>query len=226
MQNNRKNIPMKHILIFVTSLLLSLPVMSRKATFHLEEYGVKPGIQTTSAQLNEALSRIRKESKPDDQIILKFTKGRYDFHSTDAVSREYYISNHDQDQPKLIGICLENWKNLTLDGNGSDFIFHGRMLPLALINSENCRLQNFSIDFEQPHIAQVEVVANSETEGITFRVAPWVNYRIGENGCFETYGECWTARQSAGIAFEKDTRHIVYNTSDLGINTSGLRSTG
>ena len=226
MQNNRKNIPMKHILIFVTSLLLSLPVMSRKVTFHLEEYGVKPGIQTTSAQLNEALSRIRKESKPDDQIILNFTKGRYDFHSTDAVSREYYISNHDQDQPKLIGICLENWKNLTLDGNGSDFIFHGRMLPLALINSENCRLQNFSIDFEQPHIAQVEVVANSETEGITFRVAPWVNYRIGENGCFETYGEGWTAWQSAGIAFEKDTRHIVYNTSDLGINTSGLRSTG
>ena len=34
------------------------------------------------------------------------------------------------------------------------------MLPLALLNSENCTLRNFSIDFSNPHISQVRIVKN------------------------------------------------------------------
>ena len=41
--------------------------------------------------------------------------------------REYYISNHDQDNPKKVGIALEDMKNLTIDGQGSEFVFYGRI---------------------------------------------------------------------------------------------------
>ena len=135
--------------------------------------------------------------------------------------REYYISNHDQTNPKKVGIALEDMKNLTLDGQGSEFVFHGRMLPVSLLRSENCLLKNFSIDFENPHIAQVKIVENDPQDGIVFEPAPWVDYRIAKDSIFEAYGEGWTMRHSLGIAFDGDTKHLVYNTSDIGCPTKG-----
>lgn len=135
--------------------------------------------------------------------------------------REYYISNHDQTNPKKVGIALEDMKNLTLDGQGSEFVFHGRMLPVSLLRSENCLLKNFSIDFENPHIAQVKIVENDPQDGIVFEPAPWVDYRIAKDSIFEAYGEGWTMRHSWGIAFDGDTKHLVYNTSDIGCPTKG-----
>ena len=79
----------------------------------------------------------------------------------------------------------QDWKGLTVDGQGADFIFHGRMLPLSLLRSEKCTLRNFSIDFETPHIAQVKILESGE-EGITFEPAAWVKCRkmcIRDSSC-------------------------------------------
>ena len=217
---------MKKISILLCLAFILSPLAARKVTFHMEQFGICPGAENLSSKLEQALLNIRKQVDEGDKVVLKFDKGRYDFHAADAPKREYYVSNHDQDQPKLIGICLENWNNLTLDGRGADFIFHGRMLPLALVNSKNCTLKNFSIDFAKPHIAQVEVVNNDAEKGITFTVAPWVDYRILPDKSFEGYGEGWSARYSWGIAFDGATRHIVYNTSDIGFNLSELSEVG
>ena len=179
-----------------------------------------------ASRLNEILAMIKSSVDEDDEVVVKFKKARYDFYPNDVMQREYYVSNHDQGQPKVLGICLEQWDNLTLDGKGSEFVFHGQMLPIAIVNSSNVTLKNFSIDFENPHIAQVEVINNDENEGITFRVEPWVNYRINENGVFETYGEGWKYQQYTGIAFEKESRHIVYQTSDLWIDTKQVQEVG
>lgn len=113
-------------------------------------------------------------------------------------------------------------KNLTIDGQGSEFVFYGRMIPVSLLRSENCVLKNFSIDFEQPHIAQVQVVENDPEKGITFEPAPWVDYRISKDSVFEGLGEGWVMRYSWGIAFDGKTKHVVYNTSDIGCPTKEL----
>lgn len=112
-------------------------------------------------------------------------------------------------------------KNLTIDGQGSEFVFYGRMIPVSLLRSENCVLKNFSIDFEQPHIAQVQVIENDPEKGITFEPASWVDYRISKDSVFEGLGEGWTMRYSWGIAFDGKTKHVVYNTSDIGCPTKG-----
>ena len=91
----------------------------------------------------------------------------------------YYISNHDQDNPKQVGLALEHWKNLTFDGQGAELIFHGRMLPVSLVHAENCTLRNFSIDFAHPHIGQVEVITNDTAQAvITYRIADGVPYEV------------------------------------------------
>lgn len=221
----------------VLALCVSAEMPARKLVFRISDFGVVPTRQAEAqnggqpdtqmtGRLQKALAQIKQQAGPQDKVVIKFAEGRYDFHSTDAASYELYISNHDQDQPKRVGFYLDGWQNLTIEGEGADLVFHGRMIPFVLTHSTNCTLKNLSIDFENPQIAQVQVVKNSETEGITFEVAPWVKYRIGENGRFETYGEGWSVQQGAGIAFERDTRHIVYNTSDIGINTAGVRDLG
>lgn len=215
--------------MLIMALMLSLSVNAKKIVIDISEapYFFLPDInkKDNASRLNEILSSIKSEVD-DDDVIIKFKKARYDFYPHDAQQREYYVSNHDQNQPKIIGICLEGWSNLTIDGNGSEFVFHGQMLPIAVVNSNNISLKNFSVDFENPHIAQVEVLNNDDNEGITFRVEPWVNYRINENGLFETYGEGWKYQQYTGIAFEKESRHIVYQTSDLWIDTKDVKEVG
>ncbi|WP_251621772.1 alpha-1,3-galactosidase-related protein [Odoribacter lunatus] len=213
----------KYLLYLLLYLSFSCTADKHK-TYDMTRFGILPDTDINcSPLLAQALSAIREENPDTHAITLRFAPGRYNFHETGATEREYYISNHDQPNPKKVGIALEDMHNLTLDGQGASFVFHGRMLPLALLNSRNCTLKNFSIDFEHPHIAQIRIIANSPEAGITFEVAPWVNYRINDNGLFETYGEGWSFTQNTGIAFEGKTKHVVYRTSDLLYNTKGVK---
>ena len=122
-----------------------------------------------------------------------------------------------------MGLALEDMKNLTVDGQGAELIFHGRMLPVSLLRSENCTLKNLHIDFENPHISQVKVIENDPQKGIVFEPAQWVKYRITKDGFFETFGDGWTMRHNYGIAFEGDTKHLVYNTSDVYCPIKGVK---
>lgn len=202
---------------------MCLPAFSRKLTINLADYGVVPGASRLSSKLDAALTKIQQQVAPTDKVVLRLEKGEYHFHSEDASVVRCYISNHDQEDSKRVAIRLVGWSNLTLDGKGAELVFHGRLVPVMISECANTTLRNFSIDFANPQIAQVEIVENLGDGGMKFRVAPWVNYRIGQNGRFETFGEGWTAQQSAGIAFENGTRHIVYQTSDIGINTQGVQ---
>lgn len=213
---------MKLLSVLSLSLVLSCTTLSAQKVYEISAFGLKANSsKNASPVLQKALAKIKAEYKEAEKVILRFPEGRYEFHEKGAAVREYYISNHDQTNPKKVGIALEDMKNLTLDGQGSEFVFHGRMLPVSLLRSENCLLKNFSIDFENPHIAQVKIVENDPQDGIVFEPAPWVDYRIAKDSIFEAYGEGWTMRHSWGIAFDGDTKHLVYNTSDIGCPTKG-----
>lgn len=205
-------------------LLCAKPPISAQETkvYEMSVFGLKPNTnKNASPVLQKVLQKIKAEYKEGDSIVIRFAEGYYNFYEKGADIREYYISNHDQDNPKKVGIALEDMRNLTLDGNGAQFIFHGRMLPVSLLRSTNCSLKNFSIDFATPHIAQIKIVDSSPEEGVTFEPASWVNYRITKDSVFETYGEGWTVRPSWGVVFDGETRHLVYNTGDLGCKTKG-----
>lgn len=204
----------KHFIAFLMSLLAVVGLRAEKV-YEASAFGIEPGTGADVAGLvDKMLAQVKAEAagKP---VTIRFAEGRYDFYPESAARREYYISNHDQHKDRAVGIAIEGFHGLTLDGQGADFMFHGRMLPLSVVATEGCTLRNFSIDFATPHIAQAEVVKN-EPEGITFRVAPWVNARVTESGAFEHTGEGWAMRPGWGIAFDPETRHIIYKTGDIG----------
>lgn len=191
----------------------------------METYGIAPGTAGLPEKIAAAMDRIQDEAAGSDSIVLKFQPGRYDFHSTEALARSYYISNHDQRDHDLVAIEIKDWDSLTMDWGGAELVFHGEIIPLAVTGSRNCTLCNFSIDFENPQIAQVRIVENRGDSGILFKPEPWVKYHISRDSLFEITGEGWTLVPSTGIAFEPATGHILWNTGDIFYSTKGVRKT-
>ena len=207
----------KTIHLFLVALVCyALPVLAENKVYKAADLGLVPNTgKSMSAQMQKAISAIRSEMKKGDKAVLVLEKGRYDFHPQGAATRNYYVSNHDQPQPRPVGVPLEDLHDFVLDGQGAELVFHGRMMPMSLVRSTDCTLKDFSIDFANPQISQITIVESDAQNGITFRPAPWVKYRISDGGDFITYGDGWTFRHQYAIAFEGGTRHIVYNTADL-----------
>lgn len=207
-------------ILLCVSLTLSLSAQTKVKVYNLNTYGILPNSgKNATLKLSVVLDKIRKETKDNDVIVIRFQKGRYDFYPEGAAIREYYISNHDQNNPKTVGIALEKFKNLTIEGNGADLMFHGRMLPISLIEASNVKLENLSIDFEKPQIAQIKIIENDTLKGnIVFETAPWVKYLIKDSVFYNT-GEGWEIQPTSGIAFESKTKHIIFNTGDIRVGT-------
>lgn len=193
------------------------------AVYDLSNYGLVPDTgENSSARMAEALKKITSETDADT-IVVTLPKGRYDFYPEESSVREYYISNHDQTNPKYVGLPFEKMKNLVFDGQGAELVFHGRMLPVSLVDAENCTLKNFSIDFENPHITQIKILENDTDKGrIVYEVAPWVEYEIVDE-CLVVKGEGWQLTPETGIAFEEKTKRLVYNTGDLQVGTKNVK---
>ena len=218
----------KTIRLFLLALLCSvLPTMARERVYKGSDLGLHPNTgKSQSAAMKKAIETIRTEMGKGDKAVLLLSEGRYDFHPEDAASRNYYVSNHDQPQPRPVGIPMEDLHDFVLDGQGAELVFHGRMMPMSLVRSTDCTLKNFSIDFANPQISQITVVENDPEKGISFKPAPWVKYEVDKDGNFITYGNGWRFRHQYAIAFEGDTRHIVYNTSDLYCPIANVKEVG
>lgn len=195
--------------------------------YDVAKYGLRADTKkNVSYAMAKLVKKIKQECNESDSIVIRFHKGTYNFHEKGASSCVYYISNHDQDNPKKVGLALEGMKHLTVEGNGAQFIFHGRMLPVSLLHSENCTLQDFSIDFATPHITQVKVLASDPEKGLTFEPASWVNYRITKDSIFEAYGDGWSITPQWGVAFEQETKRLIYNAGDMGCPIKGVYMVG
>ncbi len=90
--------------------------------------------------------------------VVTFEKGVYNFYPEKAFERYCYISNHN-DELVRIAFDMENLENITIDGGGSEFIFHGRMIPFLVADSENITVKNLSIDFAETFHSEATVAA-------------------------------------------------------------------
>ncbi|MEH6305387.1 hypothetical protein RYH73_07020 [Olivibacter sp. CPCC 100613] len=217
---------MKKFFLSVYCCLILCAVFAQEDTvrYRLEDYGLHPNTRQNSSPLFvKALKEITRMHPKGKPLLLTLCAGRYDFYPEEATERSYYISNHDQDNPKIVGLPFEQLSDMTFDGQGADLIFHGRMLPVSLIDSRQVTLRNFHIDFESPHIGQAIVLENDTIKGtISLQMAPWMKYRI-ENGVFYHMGEGWEHNPGSGIAFEEKTKRIVFNTSDIEVKMRQVR---
>lgn len=193
---------MKNIFILFLSFLFSVINLQGQQSVSITDFGYTPGSRkNVIPALKKAIEKCRKY----DAAILTFPTGRYDFSS---------IGN---DSMKItIGIDMQKMKNITVEGNGSEFIFHGRRMQIANIDScTNVILRNFSIDWDRPYISQATIVKASDSfleVEIDKKEYPYVI----EEGKIQFVGEGWKmpVLDTYNNLYDKDSKEIVYNTWD------------
>ena len=215
---------MKRISFLILALtLLAQAAVARKVVFHMEDYGLSPSEFDCTPLLTKFFAEQKSKFTPDDRVVMKFRRGTYKFRPEEAPQQEYYVSNHDQLPLRKIIFDLSGWHNLTIDGGGSEFVFSGTVIPFALNYCHNVLLKGFSIDFEDPKMVPLTIVESDSVRGITFSVPEWVRTSISDKGYLLTKGRDWEGHPIAGMAFEPDTRHLVYRAGEFGINTDGVQ---
>jgi len=178
----------------------------------VSDFGLKPDSKKNAIQ---AIIKALDECKKHPNSTLKFEKGRYDFSIDPAHTKEYFESNTTNDGPKNLAILIEGCSGLTLDGDGSEFVFHGAIQPITVDHSENIRIQNVNIDWDIPLTAQAKILTTSphnidmEIDTIQFP------YEI-TSGKLIFKGENWKTEPTGFMEYVANIHLIAPGTGDEG----------
>ncbi|AWG23284.1 alpha-galactosidase [Flavobacterium faecale] len=104
------------------------------------------------------------EDNTDKDVSIVFEKGKYLFLPDYAVDKYSYITNHGNGLKKII-FLLEGYDSVAIEGNGSEFIFHGQVAPFQIENCKKVTAKNFTIDWDIPFLFQSEVMTVNQKEG-------------------------------------------------------------
>lgn len=158
---------------------------SDSAVIDVTEYGVTPDSGQDCAEgIQAALDEAKKLSDEGKNVVLDFPTGRYDIYPDRAEERELYISNtvgaNQDHKMKKIGILLEDMDNVTVDGNDSLFMFHGKMTTVAAIDCKNVKFEEFQVDFQTPTVVDITVESVDGNSAIVY-VPECYNYSVEGN---------------------------------------------
>ncbi|MBV5313496.1 MAG: hypothetical protein JZU47_09380 [Prolixibacteraceae bacterium] len=125
-----------------------------KQSLNLKDFGIENTNDATPVVI-EAIQKCNKEGIRK----LEFPKGTYHFYPTYAPDRYCAITNNDNGL-KRTAFPLIGLNGLEIEGNGSEFIFHGKMIPFLIEDSKNLSIKNLSINWNVPFCLEGDVVAN------------------------------------------------------------------
>jgi len=117
------------------------------------------------ARGESVLARIA--ALPPEGGTLRFEKGEYHFHEADGQTMWLNPSNN-QSGEKHVVFPLAGLRNVTIDGCGSTFVFHGRAFPFAATNCTGLTFRNFTVTTRYPSCAGF-VVKEKDKDGFTLR---------------------------------------------------------
>ncbi len=188
------------------SLLLGLAgTLYADSVLMAAEHGVHPGSEDAGPALRALLQNVRTRDG-NEPCTIQLTPGEYHFYADTAAVHKLHISNHDQQPEHPVGIPLVGLNNVRLEGRDCHFVFHGRMLPVLVMDSQNISLRGFSIRYATPFSAEGHIISQDD-EGTMVEMHPDSSWSV-ENGRFHNVGEGWKKEIRAAIAFKPDGRMV------------------
>lgn len=176
------------IISFIEHSVNSSPIVIR-----LTDYGVLPdsGLDAQPAMIRA----IQAAADLTGKVLLDCPKGCYHFYPDEAIRKPYYISNttseeENPDVTKTIGILLKGLRNLTIEGNGSLFIFHGKQTMFLLDGCKNVEIRNLHTDYTRPTVTEM-TITESGTHYFDVQVHSDSRYEI-RDGKLVWIGEGWS----------------------------------
>jgi hypothetical protein len=210
-----------HVLFVLLVAAIGSGCQQKQSTISFDKFYHHSEEKENASPAVRKLIDYLKAKNGEERVTITFSEERYDFYEDSAFDREYYISNHDQVNPKTVAFALENLKNVTIDGQGAAFVFHGRMIPFAVSGCENINLKNFSVDFEIPALRQLEILdVNQQKDEIEAVIYPGGNYRM-EDRKLVVLGEGYEYHPFTAMGFREDKR-LTYMRGDLSFNPESV----
>jgi polygalacturonase len=172
-------------------------------------------VSDTNADQSRAIMSAIQVLREHPGSTLKLEKGTYHFSSDGRMLRHFHISNHDQPVWQRVVIPLVDLRDITIDGQGSTFIFRDEVQPILIMDSENITLKGIAIDYAIPHHSQGKVLSVSskayevEVDSQEFPhsiVNGWFSFWDGNKYCPDT---------GNGILFSGKSGAILAGTSDF-----------
>ena len=182
-------------------------------TIRAIDYGVQSNSNTNAAN---GISKAIAACKAKKASTLSLPGGRIDIWPEEAEQRELYISNCTEtdrlSKEKHIAFLFEACKNLTLEGNNTLVVLHGKMISFAIINCSNVKIKNIQFDYDRPTMSEMKVLAASG-DSIEVAIHPDSKYTIDNSGLW-FYGEGWRTKGNHANVLDsiKNTmRHFNFN---------------
>lgn len=160
------------------------------------------------------------KSNPKGNIKIKFGDGSYKFYPEKAYEKYLAISNNDNGLKRIV-FPIQNMKNVTIEGTeNTSFMFHGKLVPFFLYESENISIENIKIDYDYPFVLEGTVIANDkEKMSFDLKIDNDTPYKIEDNKLFFK-GYDWEIGLGENIVFDCETRSPIYFTSKYEIGNS------
>lgn len=133
-------------------------------------------------------------------ITLK--KGRYHIYPGASPKMNFYVSNHDQQRDIPVGIPIIKKKNVTLDGNGCTFIFHGKMQPVLVQDSTGITLRNFTVRYAAPFYVEGKICEIKDGK-TTVQIPKMFRWKV-QDGKFRILREDGEEGVNMALPFEAD----------------------
>ncbi len=181
-------------------------------TIRVADFG---GIVNSRLNVTGVVKAALEAARSKEHPLLLFEKGRYDFWPQYGEERIYYESNTSDINPKRLGILVEGFDNLIIDGGGSDFVFHDRMQPVTVDHSSQVEIRNFTVDWDIPLTAQAEVLEVND-QSMLLKIDKLESPFVIEDGKIQFVGEGWKSPLSSIMEIERESRLIAPQTGDPG----------
>jgi hypothetical protein len=181
----------------------------------VSDYGARPN---STQDATAAVARAIAAAGEGETVV--FPKGEYHFHREHGAQRDLFLSNSDVVNPRHIAILIEGRRKLRLKGTGARLVFHDRIIPFAILRSQDIALDGFEVDWARPLMSQGTVLA-ADREGVTLRIDPQQYPYVVEDGRLFFTDRTWKRAPWGFMQFDPKTKGVAYRTGDAGCLSSG-----
>src|SRR5690242_18084447 len=202
------------IVIFLWLSGISNAIYAQKI-INLSDYG---GIPNSYQNASPGIARAIKDAAGFDSCIIKFPGGRIDLWPEGAEKQVYYISNSTENdsipKERIIGMLFKNLSHITLEGNNTLLIYHGKMMLMAIDHCHDFKVKDLSFDFQRPTMSEMKIASKTDTD-VVVNINPDSWYAIEkQNGRNRLvwYGEGWKTNNPFLIGYRPTEETMYYGS--------------
>lgn len=181
---------------------------------NLSDYGVVANsYQNASANIARAI----KDAAGLDSCVIRFPGGRIDLWPDGASRQIYNISNATENdslpKEKTIGMLFKCLSNITLEGNNTLLVYHGKMMLMAIDHCHNFKVENLFFDFQRPTMSEMKIISKTDSDVIV-NINPdsWYAIEKQKHNQLIWYGEGWKTNNPFLIRYVPSQETMRYGS--------------